>query len=94
MVLHIESYQSRRNAARLEARHRAADIDVGLTLIRYRYSTGDSIQGDRYILLGCGNYCIGGQFVKTNPALTKRRASINWHDLKAQPVNCQSRIDL
>jgi hypothetical protein len=30
MVLHIESYQSRRNAARLEARHRAADIDVGL----------------------------------------------------------------
>ncbi len=30
MVLHIESYQSRRNAARLEARHRAPDIDVGL----------------------------------------------------------------
>ena len=38
MVLHIESYLSRRDAARLEARHRAADINVGLTPIRGRDS--------------------------------------------------------
>jgi hypothetical protein len=80
MVLHIESYQSRRDAARLEARHRVADIGVGLTLIRHRYSTGNSIQGDPYFLSGCGNYPIVGRFVKTNPAPTQRRASINWHD--------------
>jgi hypothetical protein len=93
MVLHIESYQSRRDAARLEARHRAADIGVGLTSIHYRYSTGNSIQGDPYFLLGCGNYPIVGRFVKTNPASTQWRASIIWHDLKARPANCQSRID-
>jgi len=80
MVLHIESYQSRRDAARFEARHRAADVDVGLTLIPRRYSTGNSIQGDRYFLFGCGNYRMVGRFVKTNPAPTQLRASIIWHD--------------
>jgi hypothetical protein len=58
MVLHIESYQSRRDAARLEARHRAADIDVGLTPNRSRIPTGNSIGGVRYFLLGCGNYVL------------------------------------
>ena len=57
-------------------------------------STGNSIRGDRYFLLGCGNYRTGGRFVKTNPAPMQPRASIIWHGLKAQPANCQSRIDL
>jgi hypothetical protein len=48
MVLHIESYQSRREAARLEARHRAADINVGLVPILNRNSYRQFNRGDRY----------------------------------------------
>jgi len=43
MVLHIESYLSRRKEARLEARPRAADIGVGLAPIN-RIPTGNSIK--------------------------------------------------
>jgi len=72
----ISNRFNRRVAARLEARHRVADIGVGLAQIGRRIPTGNSIRGDRHFLLGCGNYCMGGRFVKTNPAPLQRRASI------------------
>src|SRR5258708_27939874 len=63
-----------------------------LPQIGRRIPTDNSIRGDRYFLLGCGNYYMGGRFVKTNPAPMQRRPSIIWHDLQARPANCQSRI--
>ena len=84
MVLPIESSLSPRDAARLEARNRAADIDVGLTPIRTGIPTGYS-NGALLFLFGLREIRTGGRFVKVNSVRCVPRASIIWHGLKASP---------
>ena len=92
MVLHIESSLTRRDAARLEARHRAADIDVGQPQIVPEFQPASRF---RRLLFPFGRREIrtGGRIRKDQSGANRDpRASIDWQDLKvpAQIVNLVS----
>jgi hypothetical protein len=71
MVLHIESSLMPRDAARLEACNRAADINAGPPeSVASLFEAADSKRF--YVLFfGQGELRVGGRFVKSNPPQTR-----------------------